>query len=55
MAHLRFAHILPAHQYRQGWLFAPVFCGAVLISFLAILALHQFYTAVKPVHERRGH
>ena len=34
--------------------FAPVLDGAVLIVFLAILALHQFYAAVKPVHERRG-
>ena len=34
--------------------FAPVFDGAVLIVFLAILALHQFCAAVKPVHERRG-
>ena len=54
MAQLRFAHILPAHQTEGTGLFAPVFCGAVLIVFLAILALHQFYAAVKPVHERRS-
>jgi hypothetical protein len=35
--------------------FIVVFFGAVLINFLVILALHQFYTAIKPVHERRSH
>ena len=55
VAHLRFAHILPGHQLSEGMAFFTGFFGAVLISFLAILALHQFYTAIKPVHERRGH